>query len=369
MGLNVFIVPRPDFVRLYRMRTVLFCCWLALVFPAAGAEIKFNFGDFSQAKNLTNDFHSALAGGGRPGDWQIVMDEVPSAFAPMSSNAVATVNHIPVLAQVDADSTDERFPMLIYDKETFKDFQLTTRFKIVGGALEQMAGMVFRFQNESNFYVVRVSALGHNLRFYKVVNGARGNLVGPLLDVSAGDWHSLAIQCEGNRITCWLDDKLVMPPLQDETFDAGKIGFWTKSDSVTHFGDTRITYTPVVPMAQLLIQNVLQQEPRILGLRIYTLDKSGEPHVIASKEADEVGQAGTDAEKKAIVGGALFFGRGKGTVAVTMPLNDRNGDSIAAVRVQLKSFPGETQDTAVVRARAIVQAIQGQILNRQDLAQ
>jgi hypothetical protein len=259
--------------------------------------------------------------------------------------------------------------MLIYDKETFKDFQLTTRFKIVSGALEQMAGMVFRFQNESNFYVVRVSALGHNLRFYKVVNGERGNLVGPPLDISTGTWHSLAIQCEGNRFTFWLDDKLVMPPLQDETFDAGKIGFWTKSDSVTHFGDTRITYTPVVPMAQLLVQNVMQLEPRILGLRIYTLDKSGEPHIIASKESDEVGRAGSDAEKNAIVNGAMFFGRGKGTVAVTMPLNDRNGDPVAAVRVQLKSFPGETQDTAVMRARVIVQAMQAQILNGQDLTQ
>ena len=34
-----------------------------------------------------------------------------------------------------------------------------------------MAGLAFRFQNASNFYVVRASALGHNLRFYKMVNG------------------------------------------------------------------------------------------------------------------------------------------------------------------------------------------------------
>jgi hypothetical protein len=296
------------------------------------------------------------------------MDEVPSAFLPISSNAPA-INHIPVLAQLDTDPTDERFPMLIYDKETFKDFQLTTKFKIVGGVLEQMAGMVFRFQNESNFYVVRVSALGHNLRFYKVVDGLRGNLVGPPVDVSADTWHSLGIQCEGNRITVWLDDKLVMPPLQDATFDSGKIGFWTKSDSLTHFGDTIITYKPVIPMAQLLVQNLMEQQPRILGLRIYTLDKNGEPHVIASKVAAEVGKPGTDAEKSAINSGAIFFGRGKGTVAVTMPINDRNGDPVAAVRVQLKSFPGETEDTTLSRVRPLVKIIQDQILSSQDLAE
>jgi hypothetical protein len=348
------------------MRVFVFC--LALAFPVAGAQININFGS-TEYKGLTNDFHGALFGGGRPGNWQIVMDDVPSVFSPRSSNAPVRMNHIPVLAQLDTDATDERYPMLVYDKETFKNFQLKTQFKIVDGALEQMAGMVFRFENETNFYVVRVSALGHNMRFYKVVNGVRGNPIGPALNVSTGVWHSLSVQCTGNQIMCWLDDQLAMPPLQDDTFSSGKIGFWTKSDSLTHFGDTSITYTPVVPMAQVLIQNVLQQQPRLLGLRIYTLDKDGKARVIASKKPEEVGQAGGDSEQGAIDKGAIFYGRGKGTVAVTMPLDDRNGVPIAAVYIQWSRFPGETQDTAINRARALVKTMQSQILSLQDLTQ
>lgn len=343
--------------------------WLALMLPAAGAEIKFDFGNYSGSQSLTNDFVSALAGGGSPGDWKIVTDEMPSAFTPLSSNTAPIINHISVLSQEDTDPTDERFPMLIYQKETFKDFTVTTRFKILSGVMEQMAGVVFRFQNASNFYVVRVSALGHNLRFYKVVNGVRGNLVGPPLDVSIDTWHTLTVHCEGNRITVWLDEQLVMPPLEDDTFDSGKIGFWTMSDSLTHFGDTTISYTPVVPMAQLVLQNVLEQEPRVLNLRIYALDKTGTPRVIACKEAQEMGMAGTAPETAAITNGATFFGRGRGTVAVTMPLTDRNGDPVAAVRVQLKSFFGETRDNALMRARLIVNMIQSQILTSQDLTE
>ena len=60
---------------------------------------------------------------------------------------------------------------------------------------------------------------------------------------------------------------------------------------------------------------------------------------------------------------------GKGTVAVTMPLEDRNGDPIAAVRVQMDSFFGETQDTAILRARVIAQMMQAQIMSGQDLSQ
>ena len=204
------------------------------------------------------------------------------------------------------------------------------------------------------------------MRFYKVVNGVRSDPIGPGVDVSAGDWHTLTVQCQGNQITCWLDDKLVMPPLQDSSFSAGKIGFRTKSDTVGYFGDTTITYTPVVPLVQTVVQDVLKEQPRILGLRIYTLDDHGQPRIIASKNEKEMGQPGTDAEKCAITDGKIYFGRDKGTVMLTLPLRDRNGDPIAAVRVQLKSFLGETQDNALTRAAMIVKASRRRSLRRRN---
>jgi hypothetical protein len=63
----------------------------------------------------------------------------------------------------------------------------------------------------------------------------------------------------------------------------------------------------------------------------------------------------------------VFFGREKGVVVMTLPLHDRNGDFIGAVRVRLKSFFGETQDTALSRARMIVGQIQNQVGSDKDL--
>jgi len=355
------------FVTLRGMRKFLFRFWLVLVLPAAGAEIKIDFGDVATGPMPTN-FHAALAGGGRPGEWKIIMDEVPPLLAPLSPQA-PVVTRRAVVAQTSTDPTDERFPMLIYDGETFKDFNLTTRFKIAGGTAEQMAGVVFRYQNESNCYVIRASALGNNVRFYKVVDGVRSNPIGPETDISTNTWHTLAVQCQGNQITCWLDGKLVMPTLHDNSFAIGKIGFRTKSDAVGYFGETTIIYTPRVPVVQGVVQGILKEQPRILGLRIYTLDDQGRPHVIASKLEKEIGQPGTDAEKAAITDGKVYFGRGKGTVAVTLPLRDRNGDPMAAVRVQLKSFLGETQDTALTRATMIIKDIQAQITSKDELTQ
>jgi hypothetical protein len=364
------LVVRPFFVTLRVMLKWCFGFVLTLALSSHGADLRIDFSNFPTNTTPTG-FHSALAGGGEAGDWKVVMDESPSAFAPLLSqtNRLPVLTRHAALAQLSRDPTDERFPMLIYDKETFKDFKLTTRFKIVSGVAEQMAGIVFRYENPSNFYVIRASALGHNLRFYKVVNGLRGNLLGPDTTITTNVWHTLGIQCQGNQITCLLDDQTVMPQLTDNTFTSGKIGFWTKSDAVSYFGDTSINYTPRVPMAQQLVQNMMQKYPRILELRVYTLDDQGNPQIIASNHESEIGQPGSDAEKGAITTGTVFFGRGKGTVAVTMPLTDHNGDPVAAVRVQLKSFFGETEDTAVGRARLIVKQMQLQVGSGQDLMQ
>jgi hypothetical protein len=347
------------------MQRFLFCFCLALCLPACGAEIKINFNDFSEGSTPTN-FHSALGGGGSPGEWKIVMDEVPSAFARLTPQA-PIVNRAGVLAQTSQDATDERFPMFIYDGETFRDFKATARFKIISGITEQMAGLVFRFQNASNFYVARASALGHNVRFYKMVDGIRSDPFGPQLDIAAGTWHTLAVQCQGNQISISLDDQPVMPPLQDNTFAAGKIGLWTKSDAASYFSDVTVDYTPLIPAAQVLVNDILEKQPRILGLRIYTLDGQGQPKIIASTDGKEIGQPGTDAEKDSINNGKVYYGKSEGVDAITLPFRDRNGDPMGAVRVRLKSFFGETQENAITRATLLIKTMQAQITTSDDL--
>ncbi len=361
---------RLVFVTLRAMRNLFFGLAVLLTLPVPGAEININFNSFPTNQTPAG-FHSALAGSGQPGDWKVIMAETPSAFAPLTPEArrLPAMSQHAVLAQLSSISNEERFPMLIYDKETFRDFKLTTRFKIVSGMAEEMAGIVFRYQNASNFYVFRASALGHNARFYKVVNGLRGNLIGPEMNITTDVWHSLGVQCRGNQIVCQLDGLDVMPPLNDNTFSEGKIGFWTMSDAVSYFGDTTINYTPRVPMAQMLVNGMMQKYPRILKLRIYTLNDKAEPQIIASNGKEEIGKPGTDAEKNAINAGTISFGRAKGRVGITMPLTNRNGDPVAAVRVELKSFFGETQDNALGRARIIVKQIQAQVVSGKDLTQ
>jgi hypothetical protein len=343
---------------------------LAMVLSAPAAERSFHFGGYALDR-IPPGFRSLLAGDGKPGEWKVIADEAPSALQKISDRAPVTSKHN-VLAQLSRDATDERFPILIFDEETYGDFTLTTRFKLVDGLTEQMAGIVFRLQDEKNFYVVRASGLGNNLRFYKMVSGIRSNPLGPETKISVGEWHELKVECKGNQIRFGLDGNELGPPLTDNSFTAGKIGFWTKSDSVTYFGETDMTYTPRVPLAQLMVNDIMKQYPRLRGMKIFAPDAAtGTLKAIAANEDLFLNQAGTEVEEKTFKTGAIFQTKERGaeTVTVVTPLHDRNGETVAAVHIVMESFPGQTEQNVLARTLPIMKQMQARIISAKDLAE
>jgi hypothetical protein len=335
---------------------------ISLALPSFGAERTFNFGDYSVGQ-IPSGFRSTVAGAGTPGDWKVILDE----SAGDSGNTSARPKRA-VLAQLARSPLDHHFPILIFDEEIYDDFKLTTRFKVVDGGVEQMAGIVFHFQNESNFHVVRASVLGKNFRCYKVENGILTPPIGPEMEISKGEWHELTVQWQGTRILCALDGKEAIKLIGGSS--AGKIGFWTKSDSVSYFADTKITYTPREILARVLLRDALEEYPRVLGLAILASPEKGRtPSVVASKDNADIGKPAGKTEEDVISQGNSYFARSKGSVTVTRPLRDRNGDPIAAVRITLKSFPGQTEDNAVARAMPIVKQMQARVHSLEQLVQ
>ena len=342
---------------------------LVLALPALAAERKFDFSDLSEQQTPPG-FRSTVTGQGKPGDWKIVLDETPSPLPLLTPEAHA-VNKRPVVAQLAQDTTDDHYPLLIFDEETFRDFTLTTRFKIVGGVAEQMAGVAFRIQDEKNYYYVRASALGNSFYFFKFVNGELIGPIGSKVPIAKGVWHELSVECRGSQITCSLDGKALIPQMQQDAFSRGKIGFWTKSDSISYFADAKVVYTPLEVPAQKLVREVVQKYPRLLGLKVYTpgRDAPGTTRLIASKDEKEIGQPGSKTEQEVIRRGETYFGKEKDVVSVIMPLRDRNGDAIAAVRVVMRSFPGQTEANAIVRAAPVVKAMQARVQSLEDLVE
>jgi hypothetical protein len=194
---------------------------------AAGQSFSYNF-DGDKTGEMPAKFHGARTGRGAEGKWTVIADST----APSKPN---------VVAQTSTDKTDYRFPLLISDEVSFKDLELSVKFKAVAGEVDRAAGLIFRLKDASNYYIVRANALEDNYRLYHVINGSRRQFAGANFKVTSGEWHELRVECVGNKIMCYYDGAKKIEAT-DETFkDGGKIGLWTKADSVTYFDDLRVT--------------------------------------------------------------------------------------------------------------------------------
>jgi hypothetical protein len=263
-----------------------------------------------------------------------------------------------VVAQLSWGAADAHFPMLILGTNTYYDFTFSTHFKIMDGLTEQSAGVAFRVQDERNYYFVRADALANKLYFGGMAKGVPHMLYGEDMSVSNRAWHDLTVRCEGVKITISLDGK-EMRTASDPTYASGRIGFWTKSDTICYFTDTSIRYVPRLAAAQEMVSEVMKEEPKLVGLQVAMVPPKGSAvRVVASNNEKEIGGPGEKTDADVIKSGLNYYRKEKGVVYVTMPLRDRNGDVEAAVRVAMKSFFAETQGNALERALPIVKKMQ-----------
>jgi hypothetical protein len=193
---------------------------------SAGASFTYNF-DGDAVGKVPAKFHTGRTGQGAESTWAVMAD--PSA--PSKPN---------VVAQTSTDKTDYRFPLLISDEGSFKDLELSLKFKAVAGGVDRAGGLVFRLRDANNYYLVRANALEDNYRLYHVVDGKRRQFAGANFKVTSGEWHELKIECVGNKIICFYDGVKKIESTDDTFKDAGKVGLWTKADSVTYFDDLKV---------------------------------------------------------------------------------------------------------------------------------
>jgi hypothetical protein len=348
--------------------SVTFCVLLLCVWPSLAAQKVFDFSDYKQNETPAG-FKSTVLGAGKPGEWKILFDDAPTPFEPISPKAVS-INKRRVLAQVAREKIDEHYPLFIYQDEDFEDFVLTTQIKMVDGEQEQMAGIAFRIRDEQNFFYVRASVISKTVAFFPVVSGVLREPVMAKYNFEKGKWYNFLIECKAEKIRVLVDDKEVFGLLHNPSFRSGKIGFWTKSDAVSYFAETKVVYTPKEVFAQKLVNEAIRNYPRLLGLKMFAVPV-GKTNVqmVASLDPKEIGSPASEAEKDTIARGLIYYGKGKDKVIVTLPLHDSNGESVAAVELHMKSFPGQTEKNALVRALPIVKDMEKRVQSLADLTQ
>jgi hypothetical protein len=202
---------------------------LLLLAPASvlAHVVDFETGDVGA---VPREWSFTKTNGGDAPRWEIVND----SSSPAREKA---------LAQLSDDRTSGRFPLAIYLATEMTNGEISVRFKPVSGRVDQAAGLVWRYRDENNYYLVRANALENNVVLYKVENGRRSSLgptgrsndYGVKHTVPAQRWSRLGVAFDGGRFTVSFDGEKLFE-VNDSTFaGSGKVGLWTKADSVTYF--------------------------------------------------------------------------------------------------------------------------------------
>ena len=129
------------------------------------------------------------------------------------------------------------YPVCFKNDTNVKDGFVEVTFKAISGKEDQAGGVVWRLKDANNYYIARANALEDNVTIYHTINGRRTEKKRTNMKVASNAWHTLRVDFAANHFTVTFDGKKAIE-WDDETFkDAGKVGVWTKADSVTLFDD------------------------------------------------------------------------------------------------------------------------------------
>lgn len=176
---------------------------------------------------LPSEFLTGTLYDGRAaGDWQVLATE--RAKSPPH-----------VLAQVMAKGAEHAYKVMLLKDVIASDLNLAVSFLPIQGKADIGGGLIWRAADDRNYYLARANPLEQNIRIYRVENGIRRLLQNFNQTIDLKQWHTLRITHQGCRAHIFYDGKQVFD-LCEETFHAGMIGLWTKSDAVTYFDDLQL---------------------------------------------------------------------------------------------------------------------------------
>ncbi len=132
-------------------------------------------------------------------------------------------------------ATKNAFNVIVATSGPYTDVDVSVKFDPLSGKEDASGGIVFRF-NDGKYYVVRANGLENNFRLYYYDRGRRQLASASVKAPPLGQWHLIRVVAVGDHIQAWLDGTPYLDH-RDSRFKSGRVGLWTKADSITAFND------------------------------------------------------------------------------------------------------------------------------------
>ena len=203
----------------------------------------FSFGLLASSGYIANFDHAAL--GKTPPDWVVSGHGGSSRWEILPDRTARTQPY--VFARVSGHHQDG-FSLAVLNPLTVRDGDISVRLKMVSGQ-NQSGGLVFRYRDENNYYLVRADARDREVCIDRVQNGRtfpvrpRGmppSALGVKHNVLPNTWSILKISVRGSRFQVYVNHRRILQADDGAWSGPGKVGLLTVADSVTYFDDFRV---------------------------------------------------------------------------------------------------------------------------------
>ncbi|AEB84162.1 MULTISPECIES: family 16 glycoside hydrolase [Pseudomonadota] len=136
------------------------------------------------------------------------------------------------------------FPIAVMNEVAdFREGTITVRFKGVDGRIDQAAGILFNVQPNGDYLTLRANPLEDNLVLWQYVKGKRSSVKWIRnTPTPSGQWHELKLTVKGKQVEGWMNGKLLLTHELPKPV-SGRVGLWSKADSVVYFDDYRVEPT------------------------------------------------------------------------------------------------------------------------------
>ena len=140
-------------------------------------------------------------------------------------------------------------PLALFDKIVCRDGDLSVKFRIEGSQGGNAAGIVWRYQDPNNYYLLSLSADEGNIVLRRIRNGVpevistsggKRAAVGVAENIRAGQWHVVKVRFRGSKVEVFFGNRSIFTADDSGLLTPGKTGLWAKGAKGAAFDDFRI---------------------------------------------------------------------------------------------------------------------------------
>lgn len=150
---------------------------------------------------------------------------------------------------LEGAGTEDESLLAVFDKTISRDADIAVKLRISPSHPDGAAGIVWRYRDAGNYYVLSVSTSSKDVVVRRIANGvaqtipvAAGRNSRPALAdaIKPGEWHVLKVSLRGSKVQVFFGNRSLFTIPDAGPVSEGKAGVWAKSPGGATFDDFRL---------------------------------------------------------------------------------------------------------------------------------